>query len=268
MNFIDNIDLFSVGRLHGYSCNHVTGLQSSGPEQAGCIGLLHAGEVGEHLHEVARVAAAQNLVAHVLTRSRIKSATLGKDVGNVHSQHLRPQIAIVSGGIAPTPHMVEVAGMIAGWNLLVQQAYLPQGLSLKFGSLVGSRHILRGQHVPGEIDACGSEVLAEGIGGLEVDALQHALLQISRHRLACLTMAGIVIEYLRNGCKRLVELRGHLYKVAGDACATQSVVLAIGEDAVQGVSELMKHGGHFVPCQQRGFTLGSLGAVAHIKYNR
>ena len=43
-------------------------LQSASLEEAGGIGLLHACEVGEHLHEVASITTTQNLVAHILVK--------------------------------------------------------------------------------------------------------------------------------------------------------------------------------------------------------
>ena len=43
-------------------------LQSASLEKAGGIGLLHAREVGEHLHKVAGIATTQNLVAHILVK--------------------------------------------------------------------------------------------------------------------------------------------------------------------------------------------------------
>ena len=43
-------------------------LQSASLEEAGGIRLLHAREVGEHLHEVASIASTQNLVAHILVK--------------------------------------------------------------------------------------------------------------------------------------------------------------------------------------------------------
>ena len=94
-------------------------LQSTSLEKAGGIGLLHAREVGEHLHKVASIASTEYLVAHILTCLGLQSATLSKDIGDVDSEDFGPQIAIIAGSIAPTPYVVEVAGAIARWNLWV-----------------------------------------------------------------------------------------------------------------------------------------------------
>ena len=100
-------------------------LQSSGLEQAGGIGLSHTSEVGEHLHEIARIASAQDDITHRLACLRLQGSTLGKDIGDVHSQHLRPQITVVAGGIATSPDVVEVAGIIARRYLGIKQTDLP-----------------------------------------------------------------------------------------------------------------------------------------------
>ena len=164
--------------------------------------------------------------------------------------------------------MVEVTGLVAWRDLGVEQSYLAQGLVLESVSLFSRGHILRCQHVPGHIETGGGQVLAQGVGRLEVDALQHPLLQVGWHRLSRLAMAGIVVEYLRYRGERLVELRGHLHEVAGHRGAAQTVVLAVGEHPVEGVAELVEERGHLVPGQQRGLSLRGLGVVAHIKYNR
>ena len=110
-------------------------LQSASLEEAGGFRLLHACEVGEHLHKVASIATTENLVAHVLTRFGLQGTTLGKDIGDVDSEDFGPQIAVITSGIAPTPYVVKVAGAIARWNLRVQQSNLAQCLRLESGSI-------------------------------------------------------------------------------------------------------------------------------------
>ena len=161
--------------------------------------------------------------------------------------------------------MVEVAGAVAGRNLRVQQTYLAQGLALEGCGFVGGGHILGRQHVPSQVETGGCEVLAQGIGRLEVDALEHALLQFGRHLRTRLVMARKVVEHLGNGCKRLVELRRHLDEVARHTGTCQGLVFAVGQHAVQGVTKLMEHGGHLVPCQQRRLAIRGFCRVAHIE---
>ena len=87
-------------------------------------------------------------------------------------------------------------------------------LLFELSGLVGGGDVLGGEHVPGEVHAGGCEVLAEGVGRLEVDAREHTFLEVGRHGLACLVVAGVVVEDLGDGGKRLVELRRHLDEVA------------------------------------------------------
>ena len=118
--------------------------------------------------------------------------------------------------------------------------------------------------MPSEVEAGGCEVLAQGVGRLEVDALQHALLQCGGHGLSGHGVAREMVEHLRNLGERLVELRRHLHEVAWHGRSRQRVVLAVGEYAMQGVSKLMEHGAHLVPCEERRLSLGRLGVVAHV----
>ena len=77
-----------------------------------------------------------------------------------------------------------------------------------------------------------------------------------------------MVEDLGNRSKRLIELGGHLDKVARHAGTAQTVVLTIGKNAMKRMAELMEHGGHLVPGDQRGLTLWCLGAVANIEDDR
>ena len=117
-------------------------LESACPQKTGGIGLLHAGEVREHLHQVARVTTTQNLVTHILTRLGIQCAALCKDIGDIDCQHFRPQVTVVACCIATTPYVVEIAGTVAWGNLIVEQTNLTQGLGLELSSLFGRRYIL------------------------------------------------------------------------------------------------------------------------------
>ena len=157
-------------------------------QQTGSIGLCHACEVGEHLHEIASIAAAQHFLAEVATSGGVEGTAFCKDIGNVDSKHFGPQITVVAGSIAAAPHMVEITGAVAGRNLVVEQAYLLQSFSLEGCGLFRRRHLGRGQHVTGQVQAGGRKILAQGVCRLEVDALQHALLQVGRHGLTRLIM--------------------------------------------------------------------------------
>ena len=122
--------------------------------------------------------------------------------------------------------------------------------------------------MPFHIQASGSQIFAQRISRLEVYALQHSLLKVSRHSFARFVVAHIVVENLRNGSKRLIKLRWHFHKVASHSRSRQRVVFAVRQHAVQRMTKLMKQRAHLVPSQQRRLTLRRLGKVAHIIYNR
>ena len=101
--------------------------------------------------------------------------------------------------------------------------------------------------MPRHVQTGGCKVFAQSVCRLESDALQHALLQFGGHRLARFAMEGVVVEDFGDGGKRLIELRRHLNEVASHRCSAQTIVVAVGEYAVQGMAELMKQRGHLVP---------------------
>ena len=78
-------------------------------------------------------------------------------------------------------------------------------------------------------------------------------------------MQSVVVEDLRNGSKRLVELRRHLDKVASHGSTAQTVVIAVGEDAMEGMTELMEERRHLIPSEQRRFAFGCFRIVAHVE---
>lgn len=119
--------------------------------------------------------------------------------------------------------------------------------------------------MPCHVETGGSEVFAQGIGALEVYALQHALLQFGRHWLASLAMQGIVVEDFRDGSKRLIELGGHLHEVAGHGSTAQTIVVAVREDTVEGMSKLMEERGHLIPSEQRGLAFRRFRIIAHVE---
>ena len=164
--------------------------------------------------------------------------------------------------------MVEVRGGVAWRYLLVEQTDVLERCPLEVGSLVGCGYLIGFHDVPTQVDTGGCKVLSERIGRLEVDGPEHLFLQCLGHRLSGDGMLGVVVEDLGYGGERLVKLRGHLYEVACHVGSAEHVVLAVGEHAVEGMTKLVEHRRHLVPGEQRGLSLGSLGAVAYIIYNR
>ena len=62
---------------------------------------------------------------------------------------------------------------------------------------------------------------------MEVNRLQHLILQILWHSLACLIVLSKVGKYLGHSSKVLIELAWHLYEVAEHVGATEGLVLYI-----------------------------------------
>ena len=209
--------------------------------------MLHASEVGKHFELILGIAAAENLGAESLTNSRVECSMLSEVVGYVDSENLCPQIAVIACCIATSPYVVKVSGRVSWRYLSIENSSLEESFFLEGSSHVGRRNLFGSQFVPSQVETGGSQVLAQGIGCLEIDALEHAFLQGCWHRSACFCMTGKVVEHLRNGSKRLIKLRRHFYEVSCYGCTGKGVVLAVGEYAVQGVTELMEHGANLVP---------------------
>ena len=62
-------------------------------------------------------------------------------------------------------------------------------------------------------------------------------------------MLGIHFQHFRFGCPVFVDLRGKFYKITYNIGAGSSFVFALGEQAVQCMSELVKQCFHFIHCE-------------------
>lgn len=124
------------------------------------------------------------------------------------------------------------------------------------------------QLVPGLVKQCGGEVFDRAVALVEGARLDDLVDQRLRHRLARLVMLGVVGEHLRIKRPVLVELRGELDEVTRGAGAGNARILHVREHAMQGVAELVEHGGHVIEAEQRGLALGRLGVVADIEHHR
>ena len=122
---------------------------------------------------------------------------LGKVISYVHGEHLSPEIAVVTGCITATPYVIEIGGRIARRNLRIEQTYIVEGFLLERTCHIWRWNLIWCQLVPSQVEAGSCQVLAQSIGWLEADALQHALLQICWHRCTGLCVTGVVVEDLR-----------------------------------------------------------------------
>ena len=66
---------------------------------------------------------------------------------------------------------------------------------------------------------------------------------------------------------QLVDLRGELHEVAGNRGSGSRWVPDLGEQAVEGVTELVEHRDHVVPGQQAGSTLDGAGEIAGVRHH-
>ncbi len=77
-------------------------------------------------------------------------------------------------------------------------------------------------------------------------------------------MFRVVGEDRRVGAPVLVELRGELDEVAGYGGSGQRWILRGGEEAVEGVAELVEEGGDVVEGQERGLAFCGLRDVRDV----
>ena len=119
---------------------------------------------------------------------------LGKVIGYIHGEHLCPEIAVVTGSITATPYVIEIGGRVARRNLGIEQTHIIEGFLLEGTCHIWRWNLVWRQLVPSQIKAGSCKVLPQSIGWLEVDALQHALLQVCWHRCTGLSVTGVVIE--------------------------------------------------------------------------
>lgn len=133
--------------------------------------MLHASEVGKHFELILGIAAAENLGAESLTNSRGECTMLSEVVGYIDSENLCPQIAVIACCIATSPYVVKVSGRVSWRYLSIENSCLEESFFLEGSSHVGRRNLFGSQFVPSQVETGGSQVLVQGIGCLEVDAL-------------------------------------------------------------------------------------------------
>ena len=89
-----------------------------------------------------------------------------------------------------------------------------------------------------------------------------------RNHLTALIMEGVGGENLRLERPVFVNLRREFHKVACYGCATDTLVVAFCEQAVECVTEFVEHCAHLVNAQQRRFVGCRFGEITHIHDNR
>ena len=122
------------------------------------------------------------------------------------------------------------------------------------GLHVNSLHFLGGPSflVPVHIQQGGTHQLGGHKAHIELCALVQLLHEAVGNHLTSLVVTGVVLQYLRLKCPVLVDLRGHLDKIAVGVGTCQATILHAGEHAVEGMAELVEDGLYLVPGEQRG----------------
>ena len=92
--------------------------------------------------------------------------------------------------------------------------------------------------------------------------------ELVRYHLAGAVVAGEALEVLRLVAPVFHYLRRQFDEVAGDVGACQGLIAALGEDAVEGVAELVEEGGELVVGEQGRGVAGRLAKVGDYAYVR
>ena len=126
----------------------------------------------------------------------------------------------------------------------------------------------RGGEVKVEIDQRRGGVFDRGEALVEGARGEHLLQHRFRHGLAGLGMDGEPAQHLGLLEPVLVELRGQLYEIGGDAGAGEQRIGDVRQQAVEGMAELMEEGAGVVEGEQRRLALRRLGEVHDIDDDR
>ncbi len=190
----------------------------------------------------------------------------GEPLVGVMVQHFGPEVGVVTGRVAAAPDVVEVGGAVTRRHLRQVDLELLQRAGFE-----GAHILQRGiglLRVPGQVKQRGRQVLGGRVALVEAACLEDLVDQLLRHRFAGLVVLGVVGEDLRVQRPVLVELRRELDEIARGGGAGDRRVLHVREHAMQGVAELMEHGGDVVEADQRRLAIGRLGEVADVVDHR
>ena len=158
--------------------------------------------------------------------------------------------------------MVEVGGAVTGDDF-VNEAHLlaDLGLEVTHALSVGELGKLgRRKLVPLHIEDRGCAEFTGGEALVELEALLDLGHQFGRNGLSGFPVVGVVGQNLGNKGEVLVELGEHLHKVACYAGSGNGFVVALAQEAVQGVTKLVEGGLDVVNGKEAGLRLGRIHA--------
>ena len=173
-------------------------------------------------------------------------------------EHFRPQVGVITGRVAA--HDVrEVGAAVTRRHRRVVQARGLERLGFE-GQGVGG-DVAGGLLVDGLVEHGRGQVLGGRVALAVLFGGQHLVQQFLRDRFAGFMVLGVVGQDRRPGRPHLVDLRRVFDEVARHRGAGELRVLHVREQAVQGMAELMEHGGDFVEAHQGRLAVGRLGDV-------
>ena len=182
----------------------------------------------------------------------------------VGCQHLGPLVAVISRGVTACEDMGESvahsSALHRGRDLHGSHRGALEGLYLALVRLL--------ERMPSHVGQPERELTHVGVGRQIVLRGHDLLHQLGGDRLARSVMHGPAVEILFLRRPVLHDLRRQLHEVAVDARAVQRLVLALGQHAVQRVSELVQECVELIESEQRRRGLGRFGEVHHQRHQR
>ena len=166
--------------------------------------------------------------------------------------------------------MVEVGGAVTRDDF-ADEAHLVAHLGLEITHALGVGEVgqLCGrQLVPLHVQDGGGAQFASGEALVELEALADLFHQLGRDGGAGFPVVGITGQYFRHKGEVLVELGEHFHEVAGHVGAAHGYVVALAQEAMQGVTKLVEGRLHIVHGEEAGLGLGGVCTggreVAHV----
>ena len=199
----------------------------------------------------------EDVVAERLRRFPVKDTVLLEDAEDISVEDLRPLIAVVAHGIASRHDMRELCRHTRVGELLCDDSLLPSLLLERNDILVEGLLLGVVCHVE-EPEAYLPQARRRRV---VVTAGHNLVDELVGHRLAGLVVEGERMQELLLHGIVLHELRRHLYEVPPYICSRQTLEACVGEDAVEGMPELMKESLYLTETQQCRLVGGRLGEV-------
>ena len=163
--------------------------------------------------------------------------------------------------------MAEVARLITRRDKRVVESVFLESGALE-GIHISHQGSIGREHVPLDIEQCGSQILTGGIALVEGVGALHLGDEFRRHRLPGLVVLGVVGQHRRISGQSLIDLRREFHEIGAGVGASEEGIGLAAEHAVQRMAELMEEGGHIIEAQQAGLPWRWLHVVAVLRDHR